>query len=84
MHDFMQAMAVNLISNHVRPLFISGITHHQNNMQVEFMLITSPDDRDLGQLCFEIAPARAFAMIRVDLLVPQHDQSCVAPTQRHT
>ena len=53
-------------------------------MQVEVTLITPLDDPDPEQLCFSIAPVRPFVLIRVDLLVPQRDQSCAEPAQRHT
>ena len=48
------------------------------------MLITTSDDRDLEELCFSIARARASAMIRVDSIVLLHDQSCAGLEQRHT
>ena len=52
-------------------------------MQVEVMLITSPEDPDLGQICFLIAPAGPSAVIRADSLGPLHGQSCAELTLRH-
>lgn len=74
-----------MISNHVWLPIISGVPYHQKKfMQVEVIFITTRDDPDREQLCFSIAPVQPSVMIHVDLLVPQHDQSCAELVQQHT
>ena len=51
MHDFMHGRAMKTICKRVRLPIISGAPHHQNIMQVEVILITTPDDPDPEQLC---------------------------------